>query len=88
MSIIMWIIFGALVGWISSLIMSTDAEQGAIANIVIGIIGAFIGGALSQLLGGPSVTGFNLTSIVVAILGAVILTFFVRMIGRGRHSAT
>ena len=78
-NIIVWIIFGALVGWIASMIMRTNGEQGALANIIVGIIGAFLGGALSRALGGPGVSGFNLTSLIVAILGAVILLFFVRM---------
>lgn len=78
MGIILWIVFGALVGWIASLIMRTDENQGAIANIVIGIVGAFIGGAISSMLGGPSITGFNLGSLLIAILGAVVLIFFIR----------
>ena len=69
MGILLWIVFGALVGWIASMIMRTDEEQGAIANIIIGIVGAFIGGAVSNMLGGPEVSGFNLTSLIVAILG-------------------
>lgn len=79
MNIILWIIFGALVGWIASIIMRTNAEQGAVGNIIVGIIGAFLGGAISRALGGPGVSGFNLTSIIIAILGAVILLFFVRL---------
>ncbi len=86
MSILLWIIFGALVGWIASLIMNTDAEQGALSNIIIGIIGAFIGGALSNWLGGPGVTGFNVGSILVAILGAIVLIFFIRMLSGSRGS--
>lgn len=84
MNIILWIIFGALVGWIASLIMKTDAEMGALANIVVGIIGAFIGGAISSLLGGPSVTEFSLVSIIVAVLGAVVLLFFIKMLSGNR----
>ncbi|HTE22854.1 MAG TPA: GlsB/YeaQ/YmgE family stress response membrane protein [Candidatus Limnocylindria bacterium] len=84
MNILMWILFGALVGWIASLIMSTDEEQGALANIAVGIIGAFLGGVLARVFGGSGVTGFNLGSLLVAILGSVILLFFLRMInGRG-----
>jgi uncharacterized membrane protein YeaQ/YmgE (transglycosylase-associated protein family) len=64
--------------------MKTDEEQGALANIVVGIIGALLGGALARIFGGAGVTGFNLGSLLVAILGAVILLFFLRMIsGRG-----
>jgi uncharacterized membrane protein YeaQ/YmgE (transglycosylase-associated protein family) len=87
MGIIMWIIFGALVGWIASLIMRTDESQGAMANIIIGIVGAFIGGFISRLVGGPSVSGFSLTSIVVAVLGAVLLIGLIRMVS-SRGTAT
>lgn len=84
MNILLWILFGALVGWIASLIMRTDEEQGAVANIIIGIIGAFIGGAISRTLGGGGVTGFNFGSILMAVIGSVVLIFFIRMItGRG-----
>lgn len=73
MGIILWIIFGALVGWVASLIMGTDARQGGMANIVIGIIGALIGGLFAQMIGAPGVTGFNLVSFLVALMGAVAL---------------
>jgi uncharacterized membrane protein YeaQ/YmgE (transglycosylase-associated protein family) len=86
LNIILWIIFGALVGWIASLIMRTDAEQGAVANVIIGIIGAFIGGAIARLFGGEGVTGFNLGSILLAILGAIVLIFFIRLLSGGRDT--
>lgn len=86
MNIIAWIIFGALVGWIASLIMKTDEHQGAIGNIVVGIIGAFLGGLITDLVGGPNITGFNLSSLVVAILGSVVLLFLIRTLAGGRHS--
>lgn len=73
MSILVWIIFGALAGWIASLIMRTDEEQGAMMNIIIGIVGAVIGGFIARALGGSGVTGFNLGSLIVAILGAILL---------------
>jgi uncharacterized membrane protein YeaQ/YmgE (transglycosylase-associated protein family) len=67
LDIILWILFGALAGWIASLIMRTDAEQGALGNIVVGIAGAFIGGFLVRALTGNDVSGFNLMSLIVAI---------------------
>ena len=83
MNILLWIIFGALAGWIASLIMRTDEEQGALANIIIGIIGAFIGGFIGRMLGGPGVTGFSFGSLILAVLGSVILIFFIRLFSRG-----
>ncbi len=88
MGLILWIIFGALVGWIASLIMRTDAEQGAVANIIVGIVGALIGGGISRLLGGSGITGFNFMSLLLAIVGAVVLLFFVRMLSGGRDRTT
>lgn len=78
MGIILWIIFGALVGWIASKIMNTDAQQGALMNIVIGIIGAVLGGWLMSFFGNSGVTGFNLYSFLVALVGAVALIAIVR----------
>ena len=60
MEIILWIIFGAFVGWIASMIMGTDAQQGAVMNIVVGIVGAVLGGFIMNSLGQGSVNGFNL----------------------------
>ncbi len=82
MGIIIWIIFGALVGWIASLIMKTDAEQGAVLNIVVGIVGAVIGGWLMSFFGESGVNGFNFYSFVVALLGAVILITIVKALRR------
>lgn len=73
MGIILWIIFGALAGWIASMLMGTDAQQGALMNIVVGIVGALAGGFLMNLIGFAGITGFNLYSFGVAILGAVVL---------------
>lgn len=79
MSFIIWLVFGALVGWIASMIMGTDAQQGAIGNIVVGILGAFIGGFVMNAMGQSGVTGFNFYSTFVAILGAVVLIWLFRM---------
>lgn len=85
--LIAWIILGALAGWIASMIAGTNEQQGAAGNIVVGILGALLGGFISRAFGGPAVTGLNLTSILVSIIGAVILLFIVGMFRRGaaRH---
>lgn len=72
MSLITWIIFGALAGWIASMIANTNEQMGAFANIAVGIIGALLGGWIVSLLGGSEVTGFNIWSLVVAIGGSVL----------------
>lgn len=82
MGILLWIIFGALVGWIASLIMKTDAEQGALLNIVVGIIGAVLGGWIMNFFGQSGTTGFNLYSFIVAIIGACVLIAIVKAIRR------
>lgn len=82
MDFIVWIIFGALAGWIASMIMKTDAEQGALMNIIVGIVGAFLGGVIMNTLGQPGVTGFNIYSAIVAILGAVVLLAIYKMFTR------
>lgn len=82
MGIVSWLIVGALAGWISSKIMNTDESMGAFANIVVGIIGAFIGGFVVNLLGGTGITGFNVWSVLVAILGSVILLWIMKAVKR------
>lgn len=82
MNLILWIVFGALAGWIASLIMGTDAEMGAVANVIVGVIGAFIGGFLANLFGLGGVSGFNVWSLIVAIVGSIVLLWIVRMFRR------
>jgi len=78
MGIILWIIFGGLVGWIASIIMETNAQQGPFLNIIIGIIGALIGGWLMSFFGKTGITGFNLYSFLVALVGAIVLIAIVK----------
>ena len=86
LSIVLWIVLGGLAGWIASMIMGRNAQMGILANIIVGIIGAFLGGLLMNLIGSSGVTGFNIWSLLVAILGAVILLFIVGMVrGGGRR---
>jgi uncharacterized membrane protein YeaQ/YmgE (transglycosylase-associated protein family) len=75
MNILVWIIFGAIAGWLASIIMGRNAQMGAIANIIVGIIGSVIGGFIMTAFGSAGVTGFNLYSMIVAELGAVVLLF-------------
>jgi len=75
-----WIVLGGLAGWVASMIMGNNARQGLLGNIVVGIVGGLLGGFVFGLLGGPGVTGFNLWSFVVALVGAVILLFLWRLI--------
>lgn len=82
MDIIIWIIFGGLVGWVASLIMKSDAEQGLLLNVIVGIVGAVLGGWIMSLLGESGVGGFNLYSFLVALLGACILIAIVRALRR------
>ncbi len=72
MSIIGWLILGLIAGFIASKLY-TGSGQGLVLNIVLGVVGAFVGGFLFDVLGGVGVTGFNLYSMVVAILGAVVV---------------
>lgn len=72
MGILMWILFGALVGWIASIIKGKNAQMGAFANIGVGIVGAILGGFIVSLLGGDGISGFSLWSLIVATGGAVL----------------
>ena len=76
MGIILWILFGGLVGWLASMMMRS--EQGVLMDIIVGIIGAILGGWIMSLLGLGGVSGFNLYSFVVAIIGSMILIAIVR----------
>ena len=80
MGIIGWIIIGALAGWIASLVTGNDKRMGAGMNILVGVIGGFIGGIVMNLLGGYGVTGFNLWSLLVATIGAIILLLIVNAV--------
>ncbi len=82
MGILLWIVFGALVGWVASMIMKTDAQQGALLNIIVGIVGAVLGGWIMTSLGEAGTSGFNLYSFIVALLGAIVLIAIVKALRR------
>jgi uncharacterized membrane protein YeaQ/YmgE (transglycosylase-associated protein family) len=84
---IVWLILGGVIGWLASLVMRTDAQQGIFLNIVVGIVGALIGGLLiSPLLGAATINqnDFSIAGLVVSFIGAIILLAIVNLIRRGR----
>ena len=86
MNIIIWLIVGGIIGWIASMIMRTDAQQGMILNVVVGIIGSVIGGWLiAPLLGSATVNqnDFSIMGLVASLIGAVILLAIVNLVRRG-----
>lgn len=78
MDIILWIVLGAVAGWIASIIMRSS--HGIIEDIILGIIGALVGGFIMNAFGQQGVTGFNVYSLVVAVIGAVVLIALGRLI--------
>jgi len=75
MGILLWIIFGAIAGWIASVIMKTDSSQNTGFDIVLGIVGSVVGGLLMGTIGQSGVTGFNIESLLVAVIGSVVVIF-------------
>lgn len=82
MNLIVWLVVGGIIGWLASIIMRTDAQQGIFLNIIVGIVGAFIGGLIFS---GGSINnaGLNLYSFLVSLLGAVVLLAIVNLFRRG-----
>lgn len=87
MNLIIWLVVGGIIGWLASIVMKRDAQQGILLNVVVGIIGAFIGGFLiSPLLGAGSInqSDFSAASLLASFLGAVILLAIVNLFTRRR----
>ena len=86
MNFIIWLIMGALVGWLASLVMKTDAQQGTLMNIIVGIVGAFIGGALFSFLGlggsNINMNDFSIGGLLVSLIGAIILLAAINLFRR------
>ena len=86
MNFIIWIVIGGLIGWAASIVMKTDAQQGVVLNVVVGIVGALVGGwLLAPLFGTGTINqnDFSLASLVVSLLGAIILLAAVNLLRRG-----
>lgn len=86
MGLIGWIVLGGLAGWIASMIAGTNKQQGFFGNIIVGIIGAVIGGWVVGFFGVDGVNGFNLWSFVVALIGALILIWIWGLITRRKKA--
>lgn len=86
MNFIIWLVVGGIIGWVASMIMRTDGQQGIFLNVVVGIIGAMLGGWLiAPLIGGGTINqnDFSLSGLVVSLLGAIILLAIVNLFRRG-----
>lgn len=86
MSIIVWIILGLIAGWIASKIMH-GSGSGFVTNLVLGIVGAFVGGIVFRMIGGAGVTGLNIWSILVAVVGAVLVLWVYNAVAGRRRAA-
>lgn len=86
MNFIIWVVIGGILGWVASMIMHTNAQQGLILNIVVGIVGALLGGwLLAPLFGTGTINqnDFSLSSLLISLVGAVLLLGAVNMVKRG-----
>lgn len=86
MNFIIWIVVGGILGWLASIVMKTDAQQGLFLNIVVGIVGSFLGGwLLAPLFGAGTINAndFSAMGLFVSFLGAVILLAIVNLVRRG-----
>lgn len=87
MLFIIWIVVGGILGWLASMVMKTDAEQGIILNVIVGIVGAFLGGwLLAPLFGTGTINAddFSIGSLLVSFVGAVVLLAIVNLLRRGK----
>lgn len=80
MNFIVWMLFGAIAGWIASIIAKTNSSQGTLGDIVLGIIGAMVGGFVFNIFGATGVSGFNFYSFLVAVVGSLIVIWLGRII--------
>ena len=86
MNFIIWLVVGGLIGWVASMIMKTDAQQGVILNVVVGIVGSMLGGwFIAPLLGSGTVNSndFSVMGLLSSLIGAVILLAIVNLVRRG-----
>jgi len=80
MSILSWIIVGIIAGWLAKMVIPGEGPKGVLGDLVIGVVGAIVGGWIFNYFGHPGATGVNLASIVVAFIGAVVLLWLARQV--------
>ena len=81
---IIWLVIGGVIGWLASIVMRTDAQQGIFLNVIVGIVGSFIGGLILRSFGKINDSNFSIPSLIAAFVGAIILLAIVNLIRRGR----
>ena len=87
MNFILWILVGGLIGWVASIVMRTNAQQGIFLNVIVGVVGALVAGwIISPLVGIPTINQdvFSLSALLVSLLGAIVLLGVVNLVRRGR----
>lgn len=86
MGILLFVILGGVAGWVASMIAGTNSEQGVLGNIVVGVLGAFLGGMVANALFGQGLSGFDLRSFLIALAGATVLLFIYKAVRGNRVS--
>lgn len=85
MQLILWLVFGAVIGWIASIITKRNSRMGAFANIIVGLLGAVLGGFIAQFIGLGSYSEFSIGGILISLAGAIIILLIVNMFTRGKR---
>ncbi len=83
MELLTWALLGLIAGWLASIVMRTNSRQGFLMDIILGVVGALLGGFIMNIFGEPGVSGLNIYSIIVAIVGAIVLIWIGRLFTSG-----
>ena len=85
MGILLWILFGGIVGWLASIISGDNGRMGLVGNIIVGLIGSSLGGWLASVIGIGSFSKFSLGGLIISVLGAVVLLFLINLLSGKRR---
>ncbi len=83
MELLTWALLGLIAGWLASIVMRTNSREGFLMDIILGVVGALLGGFIMNIFGEPGVSGLNIYSIIVAIVGAIVLIWIGRLFTSG-----